>query len=606
MYKRLSHTLQGNKAKRAPKYVIFFDTETKETKVDENTKDLHLRLGHAVYTVRTGEEGFKVQEACTFRTKGTFTSWVSSVGQRQARTYVVAHNIGFDIRITGLTKYLTKDGWKRTALIMEGLNLMIRYKKGKHTLFLMNNQQLFNSSLADLGESIGVPKLHVDFDTVGDDELLTYCKRDVEVMRQAWNLWYAYIQTNDLGNFQNTIGSQAMSAFRHRFMEHDIVIHTNKQATELERDSYHGGRVECFHIGPYTKGTVYNLDINSMYPFIMSTQPVPTKLLKYYESISIGDFEELRTRFGYIADVTLDIKKPVLPVVHEGRLIFPVGRVSGAFTKPELEPALKESSVLEVRRCSAYREEVVFLQFVKFFYASRLAFKEEGNSQFAYFSKLLLNSLYGKFGQRISEYSAIGFNASLPDGSGTTLDLRKGKEVKYRRLDGITEIETGTREAYNAFPAIASYITGAARAYLARLFELAGWDNVLYCDTDSVFVNEEGYRRVVNEIDAKELGKLKVEGESQDVTILGPKRYRFGNRERSKGIRKDAFVVGENLYLQEQFQSFAGSIRSGLTDRVRIHTITKRLSDLYTKGNVGPDGTVTPFQLPVETVPPVS
>ena len=600
MYVRLSHKLKDNKAKRAPKNVIFFDTETNEKETDENTKELTLRLGYAILTERADSSGYAVQEACEFYTTGQFCDWIQSVCKGKKRYYVVAHNIGFDLRITGLTKFLTKSGWKRSLLIMEGTNFMVRYKKGDTAIFLMNNMQLFNSSLASLGESIGIAKLDVDFATVENPELMTYCKRDVEVMRVAWNVWYRFVQDNDLGNFQHTIGSQAMSAYRHRFMEYDITVHTDDRATLLERDSYHGGRVECFRLGEQPREPYYVLDINSMYPFVMKNYPVPTKLLRYYEKIPAKYFEEIRTEYGYIVEAHVRLEKPLLPATHNGRLVFPVGEIHGVFTKPELELALEQGTLLGVSRCALYNEETAFSSFVSFFYAARKKFKADGNEQFAYFSKLILNSLYGKFGQKITEYKAIGYNAALPDESGTTYLPAIGQEVKYRRLDGITEIETGEREAYNSFPAVASYITAAARAYLTTIIDKAGWSNVLYCDTDSVFVNQKGYDRLVDEIDPDILGKLKLEGKSDSVAIFGPKRYRFGDKERSKGIRRDARKVGEDLYSQEQFESFVGALRSGFTDRVRIHTITKKLSQHYTKGVASEDGTVRPFRFPQE------
>jgi len=436
MYVRKAHRIPGNKARRAPKHVIFFDTETKEKQIDDTTKELTLKLGHAILTERTDREGFTVQESCTFRTKGEFHRWVQSVCVGKRKIYLVAHNIGFDLRITGLTKYLTQIGWKRTGFVMEAMNFMVRYRNGPTTIFMMNNQQLFPSSLADLGESIGFPKLKVDFATVSDDDLLTYCKQDVEVMRQAWNLWYRFIQVSDLGNFQNTVGSQAMSAFRHRFMHHDIFVHTHDDAIALERESYHGGRVECFRLGDQGAGPFYNLDVNSMYPFVMRNYPVPTKLLHYYEKISARDFEDVRQRYGYIVEARISLDNPLLPAQRDGRLVFPIGEVRGVYTKPELEQALSRGHLLSVSRCAVYHEETIFEPFVDFFYTARKRFKAEGNSQFDYFSKLILNSLYGKFGQKITEYAEVGYNPVLPDESGSTYDLAAGKEIKYRRLDG--------------------------------------------------------------------------------------------------------------------------------------------------------------------------
>lgn len=596
----MSHILKASNAQKAPKHVIFLDTETTGRKTSENYEDHALRLGFCISTQRDRSGSFKPTEQFEFHTKAQFQGWITRICSGDKRYYIVGHNIAFDARILGLTKYLTRAGWERKSLIMQGLNFMVRYKKGKSTILIMNNQQLFPTSLKVLGESIGVLKGEVDFANVDDLTLMTYCRQDVEIMRVAWDKWYAYITDNDLGNFQHTVGSQALSAFRHRFMDGKVFIHTHSQAIALERESYHGGRVECFRIGTFTDGPYYNLDINSMYPYVMKHYKVPTKLYKYYERIGLRDFAWIRKNYGYIVEATLRIEKPLLPAERRGRLVFPIGEVSGVFTKPELEHALIQGTLLSVSRCALYTEESIFSRFVDFFYDARSRFKAAGNDSFAGFSKLILNSLYGKFGQQIDEWRFLGLNPDLGDDAGTTYDLTLGRQCKYRRLDGISEISVGEREGYNAFPAIASYITAAARVHLAKIIDQAGWSNVLYCDTDSVFVNQDGYDLIKGFLDPSTLGKLKVEAISKDVSLFGPKRYRFGDKERSKGIRKDAITIGYNTYMQTQFESFAGAMRNNRTDTVRISTVKKVLKDEYHKGIVTSTGEVRPFVFPEE------
>ena len=43
---------------------------------------------------------------------------------------------------------------------------------------------------------------------------------------------------------------------------------------------------------------------------------------------------------------------------------------------------------------------------------------------------------------------------------------------------------------------LAAYITAGARSMLCRAIVIAGPENVYYCDTDSLFVNAEGFRRL--------------------------------------------------------------------------------------------------------------
>jgi len=594
-HQRVNHKIVDNKGTKAPQFVVFFDTETKDKHITPTKKELTLKLGYAILTRRFEGKGYVTQSECIFYNRATFFKWIDKVCVGKSKYTFVAHNIGFDVRITGIMRYLSTHEWERTSFILDGLNFMARYRKGKTSIFLMNNMQLFNVSLRELGNSVGMEKLEVDFGNVSDTDLLTYCKRDVEVMRIAWNKWQMFVEVNDLGNFKCTIGSQAFSAFRHRFKTKDIYIHTNEKAIELERESYHGGRVECFFIGKYREGKVYALDINSMYPYVMKVNKVPNKLTAYYDHITISDFNRISKSCGYIVQATITLKEPLLPVVHEGKLLFPVGKISGVFCKPELELARQRGILHSVSRLCVYNEEIAFASFVEFFYSQRLKYKASGNVQYTYFTKLLMNSLYGKFGQKVTEYKQVGFNSKLPDSGGSTYSLFKGRNVKYRIIDGIIEEESGEHESNDTFVAIASYITSHARVYLASLIKQCGWRNIIYCDTDSLFVNEKGYKRLVNKINPDTIGKLKVEGCSNNVIIHAPKRYKFGDKNRNKGIRSNATQIGVNTYFQEQFESFTGGLASGHTDSVIITDVIKHLTAEYNKGTVLPNGRVVPL-----------
>lgn len=594
--RKTAHILNVIKAQKLPKYVIFFDTETKETPTSDTQKLLTLRLGHAILSRRTEAGDFRTTDACDFTEPGVFQRWLSSVCTGRERYYIVAHNIGFDIRIVDLLKYLAKEKWKRTSLIVQGINFLATFRKGETTIQLMNNQQLFNTSLKNLGESIGEYKSQVDFRTATDEELMVYCKQDVEVMRKAWVAWIKFITTNDLGPFRMTAASQAMATFRYRFMHDDIFIHNDDRAIELERLSYHGGRVECFFIGKWKGGDVYNVDINAMYPYIMKEHDFPTKLRRYYRSISMEEFRRVRKAAGYVAEVTLRMRDAVVPCVRDGRLVFATGVIRTALAKCELEYALQHGDLLEVHRCAVYDERPIFKEFIDFFYTKRLTFRDAGNDAFAYISKLMLNSLYGKFGQKCSVWKVIGKASKLDDGYYKAKSVVTGKIEQIRIIDGIVEKSIGEEEGFNSFVAVASYVTAASRVYLSTLIEKAGAGNVLYCDTDSLFLTAEGYNNLAAVMHERELGKLKLVGVSSDVEIYGPKWYRFGESTKSKGIRKDAVEISERVFEQDRFQSFNGALRANNLHGVIIDTVHKKLATEYRKGIVLPSGVVVPFE----------
>jgi len=60
-----------------------------------------------------------------------------------------------------------------------------------------------------------------------------------------------------------------------------------------------------------------------------------------------------------------------------------------------------------------------------------------------------------------------------------------GKFSQTRRVDDRMYL------ADFAFPAVSTYITSIIRSKLLNLIEKAGWDNVIYFDTDGLIVNEK-------------------------------------------------------------------------------------------------------------------
>ena len=93
------------------------------------------------------------------------------------------------------------------------------------------------------------------------------------------------------------------------------------------------------------------------------------------------------------------------------------------------------------------------------------------------------------------------------------------------------------------------------------------------------------------------MGMLKLEWESDNVVIRGLKDYSIDGANKIKGIRKDAQVISDNVYTQEQFRGIEGMIRAGDMDRILIKTVTKNLMREYLKGQVAESGRVYPLNL---------
>ena len=602
--KRFSHIIKPNKNSEMPSRVIFFDTETTEIHDVDNEQFLG-----SDYQPNEIELQFKLASACyrylgkqnevwkDIHSRWDFWEFVESKAYNNSRLYLVAHNVQFDFRVLKGFLNLRQRGWTTKKIIFNGTSNIWQFTKGKKTLIILDNMNYFKSSLAVLGASIGINKMEMD--ATDDKKLMEYCRNDVKIMVKAWDLYLIFLQENDLGNFQKTIASQAFGSFRHRFMKTKIHIHTNEKIIALERESYHGARTEAFRIGKMLNTQMYFLvDVNSMYPSIMREYDYPHKLVRSDYNLDLNIIKILLKKYCLVAKCIVNVDVPIYPTKQNDRLIFPVGKFETVLTTREIEYGIEHNYIEKFIKIASYEKANLFKEYVDFFYSKKLQYQKEGNDAFYYMCKLFLNSLYGKFGQRINEYKKVSNNNDMEDGVITLIDGNINKEVTFRNINGLEEKSVGLIEGFDSFVSIASHITADARMRLWKYFEIAGRDNVYYCDTDSMITNARGYLNCKRaNVISDELGDLSLKGHTTKLEIYGAKDYVFDEDKVIKGIRKDATRIGESEFTQVRFEGMAGAIRNNRLNKMVISNVTKKLSRIYTKGDVMKDGKVAPFVL---------
>jgi len=385
-----------------------------------------------------------------------------------------------------------------------------------------------------------------------------------------------------------------MAAFLLRHYTTKIYIHNNKEAIELERASYKGGRVECFYLGDLNDGSYYMLDVNSLYPFVMRNNRYPVKYIKIERKVSRYSLREYLKTKSAIAKVLIETNEPVY-AIKRARTIFPIGTFWTTLCTPELKYAFKHNHIKQVDTCVVYEQENIFKSYVDKFYALRMDFKSAGIAEYVELCKKFLNTLYGKFGQRGEDWVKIGECPDEPDRAEEIFYPKENKRGMLRYLLGeIFELK-GHGETFDSFPAIPAHVTAYARLYLYELMQQAGQGNYFYCDTDSLIVNEAGLCNLQNKLSKLLLGGLKTEKKTASVQLRGLKDYSFGAKTVIKGVRKNALRVNSSTYIQEQWASFRGLLRSGDVNSYTVKTITKHLSREYSKGTVNLDGSVSPL-----------
>jgi len=595
--KRKAHGIVKQKGVRYPQRFIFFDTETKP--VDD--KGTHkMVLAYAVYWQRASYKGKETVEWFDTENPVELFDFILSKVNAQVRLTVLSANIWFDLRVSGILPMLKGSGWACVKRFFAGHTFIASFKKDRLRIDFVNVQNYFNFPVHKIGESIGLPKLDADVLNASVDELRPYCKRDVEIIFQAYRSLYSFIRGNDLGSWGYTLPSIAFSCYTHSFIPQTISVHTQDDILELERKAYFGGRCECYKLGKFKGQRFYKIDVNAMYPFIMKENYFPTKFDKVGHNVKPEVLLKCANKWLYVAEVELQTDKPIYAHRMNDKLMFPVGNFTTYLTTGSLFHAIHAGHIKRIKTVAAYQKAKLFDTFVEYFYNKRLQYRKEKNPAFAYICKLILNSLYGKFGQRNSIMVSEEPTHDDRNFRERIWHVQEQREYMHTVFYGLDQLTLSQQEeGRNSMPAIAAHVTDYARTYLWYIMEKAGRVNCFYCDTDSVIVNRAGYKKLQDDLDADVLGMMKVEKVVDTMEIRGAKNYTFGGEEKIKGVKKSAKRTGEKTYEYTRFPTPLSELRNRLPEDYRVETVSKTLSGEYDKGIVLKSGKVIPHTLPL-------
>jgi len=593
---RMGHKLSVIKASTIPEHLLFVDTETTPGQLIDGRQYHDLKLGVAIFLRYRRDGKAHQRRVYRFKTIEEFWGIVHKHVLGKTVLHLISHNAVFDFTVLEHMTNLESSGYDCKFVYDGGMRFISKWRKDKKTIVILNNANWFAGTLARWGKELNLPKLEMPKGLESEEKWFTYCERDAEILYQLF-LWYAgYLLNNDLGKWKYTIASGALTAYRHRFMAHPIYIPDESADSDIARDSYHGGRTECFRIGTFTNGPFYKLDINSMYPYVMRNYQYPTCFEGRYENVPLGKLAYTLEKNCVIATVDLETSIPYFCHTIDGRNVYPIGCFTTALTTEELKLAISMDWVKKVREAVVYRARDIFTDYVDFFFRQKIEAGETSKPLLRAFAKLYLNALYGKFGQRGFVDLDAGYDETSCYRVSHGLNLRTGERFTLKQIGHKVLYSERSGESYNAFAAVASHVTANARMSLYDSILECNRKNVFYCDTDSIICTQLGYNNIKPRLDEQRLGAWKLEGVSDTLAILAPKHYQFGGKWTIKGIRKDAEKLSPGQYKQEIWPGYNTILNSGL-ERYFNYYQTKTLSPSIISGTVDALGYIHPFNL---------
>jgi len=438
---------------------------------------------------------------------------------------VYAHNGGkYDFLF--LFQYIQQNKLKiRDIKVIHASVVMLRIEYKGKVIEFRDSFAILPVSLKNLTIDYNVEhkKLQMDYNLgINDKRFVEYFKNDLmglyEVLEQSKELLNSY-----------TIASATMNNFLKNFYKKKISNYSFK-VDELFRKGYYGGRVEIFKM----RGeNLHYYDVNSLYPSVMYDFEYP--LIENNNLEYVNKFIPDALGYYYVkVKVPEDEYIPLLPYKDkEGKLLFPQGTWQAWYYSPELAKAIELGYDVKVLKGYIFkRTDYIFRDFVSYYYE----IKKHSSGAKKFIAKLMLNSLYGKFGQH-RELDTFEVSEDSPYMYLPYLNLVRVKTLSYAKY---------------IHSEIAGLITSYARLRLYSLFERAGKENIYYCDTDSIITSKE-----LSTSDA--LGDIKNEDNIKSFIAINPKVYAYITTDNSKIVIKAKGLDAKAL----KYQDFENALYKG-------------------------------------------
>lgn len=612
--------IKRNHSNALPRRIIAYNVETEsiQSVVNERRFSHTFKIGH-VMTGVCRRDGIEQIKHYRINCPDEFWTMLAKLTAPNHTTWIVSYKALEDMVYTGLTYQFEQAkvviDWPRSTRQREtnlddephcqGLCVLenpptilaCRCIESSGRFVIVDSCNWFTLPFTDLAKGCGMERLPEPKETDSMEDWWQRCKRDCEITFMSFAELMRWVKTENMGMFRYTAAAQSMAAFRHRFMNHDILVHDNPKVKALERRGYYGGRTEVFRLGTISE-TCHQLDVNSLFPSVMYDSFVPFLL---HRSEFVPCYSDTLPHINWadsIAEVELQTAAANFPERTAKLTIYPTGYFRTVLAGAELEHAFNAGYVKAVRSWAEYKTAILFRDYVETLWRMRQGYKSTGNLLYDLFTKRLLNSLYGKFGQKGPKWVNVNNTmAALPWSRWTEGDGLTGQRVEFRSVGWQVQRQTDNEEIEGSFVAISAFITAAARRRMDWLRWIAEPKNVYYQGVDSLIVNNDGFARLndYGYVSETDLGKLRLQLSFNTGEIYGCNDYVLGTKTVVSGRSLDWELSETGSILQRKMASVAHLFNGVSVDSVHETLDTWGRVSSYQKGEVQADGWIKPF-----------
>jgi len=369
------------------------------------------------------------------------------------------------------------------------------------------------------------------------EETKTYCELDCKVLFDIITSFQSEIFEIfkiDI-NKTPTLPSLAFKIFKTHYLQENQIPKITGRLYKVLSQAYFGGHVDMyipsnfdlnFKVSVKDKiislfNKVYHYDVNSLYPTGMKYLNFPTGKITHFicrnnESLSLLNKKYKLGIFRVNIECPKDLIHPIIPIKIDHACVYPIGNWEGWYHSEELINAEKYGYKYEIIEGYLFESSSIFKDYIDKLYEIKK--NSLPNTPHYMISKLLMNSLYGRFAMnphllnhQIVNETEINNNKSFEE----KIDLGNNKYLMtyYNEVDNFN---------MNINIAIGLSVTAYARiimSYFKNNLDLTG--KLYYSDTDSIFCEKELPLSCIG----KELGQMKLEHVLKSFIAIAPKVY---------------------------------------------------------------------------------
>nr|AWA82154.1 hypothetical protein [Cantharellus cibarius] len=351
-------------------------------------------------------------------------------------------------------------------------------------------------------------------------ETIKYCEQDVVTLYQViakFSEQIFILFRIDVLKYP-TLPLLAFGIYRNNFMGDAKIPLIHGEMYDFLVQGYTGGSVDVYKP---SGNNIYRYDVNSLYPFVMKTSPMPIGNISYFE----GDITQINPQsFGiFEVEVTApqNLHIPILQLrMHTQKgihTVAPIGDWKGVYFSEEIKNAKIHGYTFKVIRGYTFDKGFIFKDYVDFLY--KLKVNSDKTSPDYTIAKLLLNSLYGRMGMSpykehhvlVSNKEALNIISKFEVSN--VIDFKNGKEL-------VSFFDHSGKDNLNISVAISLAVTAMAKVHTSQ-FKTMKDITLFYSDTDSIDIDKPLPIKFIG----NELGKMKLEHIFDETVFLAPKVY---------------------------------------------------------------------------------